>query len=85
MNGNTEIIQDYLMVRGVGLALADLAFFMAIARMGSTELPHERSRAQDLLIKAFFAFIFLAGDRMIAHSLVEWFGFPTSYLPVFWQ
>lgn len=73
------------MVRNVGIAMAALAFLVAAARMGSSELPHERSRAQDLLIKAGCAFVLLVGDRMIAHGLIEWFGFPASYLPVFWQ
>ncbi|MFZ5823885.1 MAG: hypothetical protein ACOY94_06095 [Bacillota bacterium] len=78
-------MQDYLMVRGVALALAALAFFVGVARMGATDLPHERSRAQDLVIKAALAFVILVGDRMIAQGLVTWFEFPTSYLPVFWQ
>ncbi|MFZ5818133.1 MAG: hypothetical protein ACOY93_23015 [Bacillota bacterium] len=53
--------------------------------MSSTELPHERSRAQDLLVKSAIAFVVLVGDRMIAQGLVAWFGYPTTYLPVFWQ
>lgn len=85
MTGTEEIVQDYLMVRSVGLALAVLAFLVAVARMGASELPHERHRAQDLLIKAAFAMVVLTGDKMIAQGLVGWFGYPTSYLPVFWQ
>ncbi|MDF2630437.1 MAG: hypothetical protein K0R39_4268 [Symbiobacteriaceae bacterium] len=79
-----EIIRDYRMVRGVGLALAALAFFVALTRLGSSDMPQEHSRAQGLLIRAAVIFLLLAGDRLLARGVAEWFGF-TSYLPVFWQ
>lgn len=85
MTATDEIVKDYQMVRNVGIALATLAFLVAVGRMGNSEMPHEKSRAQDLLIKAFFAFVVLVGDKMIAQGLIAWFGFPTTYLPVFWQ
>lgn len=79
-----EIIQDYRLVRGIGLALAALAFFVALAKLGSSELPYEHSRAQGLLIRAAAIFLLLAGDRLLVRGFAEWFGL-SGYLPVFWQ
>ncbi|HWI51279.1 MAG TPA: hypothetical protein VNT01_03980 [Symbiobacteriaceae bacterium] len=84
MTDSTEIIQDYRLVRSVGLALAALAFLVALAKVGSSELPYEHSKAQGLLIRAAIIFLMLAGDRLLARGFADWFGL-TSYLPVFWQ
>lgn len=79
-----DVINDYQSVRKVGLALAALAFLMALARLGSSENPHERSRAQDTLVLALVVFVILAGDRMIVRGVIEWFGLTTDVLPPFW-
>ena len=84
MNDSLEIIQDYRLVRGIGLALAALAFFVALTKLGTSELPHEHSRAQGLLIRAAAIFLMLAGDRILVRGMAEWFGL-SGYLPVFWQ
>lgn len=80
-----EIVRDYAMIRSVGLGLALLAFLVAAAQLGTNELPHERSKAQGLLITSALAFLFMAGDKMLAHGLAEWFSMPVASLPVFWQ
>lgn len=80
-----EIVQDYRLVRSVGLALAALAFLVALARLGTTEMPHEHARAQGLLIRAAVIFLILAGDRVVARGITAWFGVNPSSLPVFWQ
>lgn len=79
-----DAVQDYLAVRKVGLALAALAFLVALGKLGSSENPHERSRAQDTLVLSLVAFVILAGDRMIARGVVEWFGLTPEVLPPFW-
>jgi len=84
LTDSAEIIQDYRLVRGVGLALAALAFLVALVKVGSPEMPYEHSKAQGLLIRAAVVFLMLAGDRMLARGLADWFGL-ASYLPVFWQ
>jgi hypothetical protein len=84
VSDSADIVQDYHLVRGVGLALAALAFFVALTRLGSGDMPHEHSKAQGLLIRAAVIFLLLAGDRMLARGVAGWFGF-NSYLPVFWQ
>ncbi|HYF93431.1 MAG TPA: hypothetical protein VD969_14555 [Symbiobacteriaceae bacterium] len=84
MTVSTEIIQDYRLVRGVGLALAALAFLVALTKLGSADMPYDHSKAQALLIRAAVLFLMLAGDRILARGVAQWFGF-TSYLPVFWQ
>jgi hypothetical protein len=81
---SAEILRDYRLVRGVGLALAALAFLVALAKLGTSELPYEHSKAQGLLIRAAVIFLLLAGDRLLARGMAEWFGM-TSHLPVFWQ
>lgn len=80
-----EIVRDYAMIRSVGLGLTLLAFLAAAAQLGTNEMPHERAKAQGLLITSLLAFLFMAGDRMIAHGLAEWFSIPVFSLPVFWQ
>ena len=84
MNDTAEIIRDYRLVRSIGLALAILAFLVAVAKMGSADMPHQHSRAQSLLIRAAVIFLMLAGDRILARGIAGWFGF-TAHLPVFWQ
>ena len=85
MDATAEIIQDYRLIRGIGLALAALAFLIGLAKLGSTEMPHEHSRAQGLVVKAALVFLLLAGDRMLVHGVAGWFGLSTAGLPVFWQ
>jgi hypothetical protein len=82
---NAEIIQDYRLVRMVALALATLAFLVAVTKLSTGELPHERSRAQGLLVTSLLVFLFLAGDRILVRGLAEWFGVDTANLPVYWQ
>ena len=85
MDHSLEIIQDYRMVRMVALALATIAFLVALAKLGSSDLPHERSRAQGLLTTALLIFLFLAGDRLLVQGVASWFGVAPSSLPVYWQ
>ncbi|HEY3366000.1 MAG TPA: hypothetical protein VGK74_13165 [Symbiobacteriaceae bacterium] len=85
MNDSLELIQDYRLVRSVGLALAAIAFLVSLARVGATDQPHEHARATDLLIKSAVVFLILAGDRMLAHGVSQWFGLSASSLPAFWQ
>lgn len=85
VNLDTEIIRDYGLMRSIGLALAAVAFLVALAKMGASDLPHERSRAQGLLVKAALVFLVLAGDRLVARGVASWFGVAESSLPVFWQ
>jgi hypothetical protein len=84
MNNAAEIVRDYQVVRNVGLALAALAFFVGLAKLG-TDSPYEHARAQGILIQAATVFLLLAGDRILIHGIAQWFGLPASSIPVFWQ
>jgi len=82
---NNGLVQDYHRVRAVGLALAALAFLVGVAKAATCEVPHEKSRAQDLVVKAAVIFVILAGDRLIARGVSGWLGLPRSSLPIIWQ
>lgn len=80
----SEVVRDYQTVRSLGLALAVLAFLTALGRLGTSDAPHERGKAQDLLVKAAVAFVVLAGDRLVAKGVCGWFSM-CGWLPQFWQ
>jgi hypothetical protein len=84
MNNAAEIVRDYQVVRNMGLALAALAFFVGLTKLG-TDSPYEHTKAQGLLIRAAAVFLLLAGDRMLIRGVAQWFGLSTASLPVFWQ
>lgn len=79
------VIADYQAVRKVAMALAAIGFLLGVARLGTTEMPGERHRAEGLVVLTAFTFLLLAGDRIIAQGVATWFGLPASGLPVFWQ
>lgn len=79
-----DLVRDYQTVRSLGLALAVLAFLTALGRFGTSDAPHERARAQDLLVKALVAFVVLAGDRLVARGVCGWFSV-CQWLPPYWQ
>jgi hypothetical protein len=80
-----EIVKDYGLVRNLGLGLAVVAFLVAVARLGSSEQPHEQAKARSLLVTSLVVFIVLAGDRMVARGIADWFHWSYSSLPAFWQ
>jgi hypothetical protein len=81
----SSYISDYRAIRKLGMALAVVGFMIGVTRMATTEMPHDRMRAQRLLMLTMIVFVLLAGDRMLAQGVSGWFELPLSALPVFWQ
>jgi len=79
------VVSDYQAVRKVALALTVIGFLLGVARLGGSDDPGERHRAQGLVTLTGIAFLVLVGDRMLVQGIAGWFGLPTSELPVFWQ
>jgi hypothetical protein len=80
-----NLVDDYQAVRKVALALAVIGFVVAMTRLGISEFPAERHRAESLAVLTALLFVLLIGDRMIAHGVSEWFGLSASSLPPFWR
>jgi hypothetical protein len=81
----TNLVDDYRAVRKVGLALAVIGFMVAMIRLGMSEFPAERHRAETLAGLTAVVFVLLAVDRMIARGVAEWFNLSASSLPPFWR
>jgi len=81
----SALVTDYQAVRKIALALAALGFFLGLARLGMSEYPAERHRAEILVALTAAVFLVLIGDRMIVRGVAAWFNIPGSSLPAFWQ
>lgn len=84
-SGDSEYAQDYQTVRKVGLALAVVGFLLGISRLGMSEFPAERKRAESLIALTAVVFLALAGDRILMRGVASWFSIPIASLPEFWQ
>lgn len=79
------LVQDYRAVRKVALALTVLGFLLGMIRLGMSEFPAERHRAESLVAMTAVLFVLVAGDRMIARGVSEWFSIQPASLPPFWR
>ena len=79
------LVKDYRAVRKVALALTVLGFLFGLIRLGMSEFPAERSRAESLVAMTAVMFVLVAGDRMIARGISEWFNIQPASLPPFWR
>lgn len=79
------LVRDYRAVRKVALALTVLGFLLGLIRLGMSEFPAELHRAESLVALTTILFVLVAGDRMIARGISEWFNIPSSSLPPFWR
>lgn len=81
----TAVVSDYQAVRKVALALSVIGFLLGVARLGGSEMPGERHRAEGLVMLTAVIFLLLVGDRMLAQGVAGWFGILQASLPAFWQ
>lgn len=79
------VVSDYQAVRKVAMALSVIGFLLGLTRLGGSDMPGERHRAEGLVMLTATVFLILVGDRMFAQGIASWFGIPTASLPVFWQ
>jgi divalent metal cation (Fe/Co/Zn/Cd) transporter len=78
-------VKDYRAVRNVALALTVIGFLLALAKLGTSEFPSERSRAQSLAAYMAVLFVLVAGDRIIVNGVADWFNISPASLPPFWR
>lgn len=81
----TALVRDYRAVRKVALALTVLGFLFGLIRLGMSEFPAERHRAESLVAMTAVIFVLVAGDRLIARGISEWFNLSPASLPPFWR
>lgn len=81
----SALVKDYRAVRKVALALTVIGFLVAITRLGISEFPAERHRAESLAALMAVLFVLVAGDRTIVRGVSEWFNISPTSLPPFWR